>query len=216
MLVYVAGPYSGDTEEQITFNIGHAREVAAKLWDMGHTVICPHANTSHFERLCQKADYEAFTRGDIVLLTLCDAIVMLDGWEASKGAKGEYTYALENDIPVYWERDLPELHPTEVRSPVQAFAFRQELGCMYRTHLKKNADYSPNNILATGEIGVVTRIWDKVARLMNLSGFQFRIAQPGVIVQRLAPKSEAIEDTLLDLAVYGIIGKLLRDGKWGR
>lgn len=30
------------------------------------------------------------------------------------------------------------------------------------------------------------------------------------------PKNESIEDTLLDTAVYGVIGLLLRRGLWGR
>lgn len=105
------------------------------------------------------------------------------------------------------------LHPTEISAPEQCKAFREVLDKMYQTHLDKNADYSPMNILATGNVGVVTRIWDKAARLMNLTGFNIRTGELGL--ERRA-KNEAIEDTLLDLANYAVIALLLRRKQWGK
>lgn len=86
---------------------------------------------------------------------------------------------------------------------------------MYRTHLSKNEDYSPASILGTGEIGLVTRLWDKVARLMNLTGFKVEISQ-AVFKAPIEPKHESVDDTLQDAAVYSVIGLLLHQGVWGK
>jgi len=211
MLIYVSGRYTGEVD----VNIANAQAVAVKLWEMGHAVICPHTNTAHFEQFCQAA-YEQYIAGDLNMIARCDALVMVTGWEQSKGAAIEKSYAESLHIPVYFSPELPPLHPTEVRCPEQAKTFLEIVGKLYRTHLDKNADYSPANILATGEVGLVTRLWDKIARLMNLTGFRFEITAPGIISEVKRPKYESIEDTYYDAAVYSIIGLLLRQGVWGK
>ncbi len=208
MLIYTAGPYSGDIDK----NIAHAAEVAKKLWAEGFAVICPHMNTAHFDGA---VTYDQFLSGDLEMVGRCDALYMLEGWQGSKGATIEHEFAKGRGIPIYYEPDPIPFHPTLKRCPVQAEAFLREVMNMYRVHLDKNADYSPANILGTGEIGLVTRIWDKVARLMNLSGFNIQIASSS-FSQSKQPKHESIEDTLQDLSVYALIGKLLRRGEWGR
>jgi len=210
MLIYVAGPYRGEVDR----NIQQAREIAIKLWEVGHVVICPHLNTAHFENDCKVSD-EAYLSGDLNILCRCDAIVMTPYWEKSVGAKGEYDYAVAHGIPIYVFPEIPDLHPTEIRNPIQAEGFRNTVMQMYRLHLKKNADYSPANILGTGWIGLVTRLWDKMARMMNLAGFKIEIASSEFCTPKV-PKNESIDDTLIDMAVYAVIGQLLRRGEWGR
>lgn len=211
MLVYTAGRYSGDVDN----NIAIAREVAKKLWEAGHAVICPHLNTAHFEQDCT-ATYEQYIEGDLNMVARVDALVMIPGWEQSPGACNEREYALSLNMPVYEFPEVPHLHPTETSAPQQCKAFREILGQMYRVHMNKNADYSPANILATGEIGLVTRLWDKTARLMNLVGIYFdHLVHTGVRPPR-KPKNEAIEDSFIDLAVYAIIGLIYRRGAWGK
>ena len=244
MLVYVAGKYGGDVDS----NIAHARSVSRLLWEKGHAVITPHLNTAHFEIDC-RAGYEDYLRGDFQMIARCDAIVMLDGWEDSNGATREKQYADQLSIPVFYESNLPELHVTEVKSPVQVKAFGEVIGKMHRTHLRKNADYSPNNIKATGETGLATRLWDKVARILNLNGWryklesvemplrdtvavdsacltaiQFLLRMVGIKTRVwdvefgdvIVASNESKEDSYLDLAVYGVIGYLLMNGKWGK
>lgn len=212
MLVYTAGPFSGENKEQ---NIETARKVAAELWDLGHAVICPHANTAHLEQFTRNTEYEDFLRGDLEMISVCDALVMLPGWRKSAGASEEYAHAKRLGLFIYEYPALPPKHVTEARSPNQARRFREILGRMYRTHLRKNADYSPANVLATGEVGLVTRLWDKIARLLSLYGCKFKIEGPGEWNGSKAPSCEAVEDTFLDAAVYAIIGLLLREGSWG-
>jgi hypothetical protein len=216
MVIYVAGAYNAPTKEGRAANIEKAAQVAAQIWETGNIAICPHLNTQHFEERITLTN-EAYVKGDLFILARCDAIVMLQGWEESAGATIERLYASQHGIPIYLHPHIPAgPHQTEKRAPIQAEAFLNTVMRMYRVHLTKNADYSPANILGTGEVGLITRLWDKVARLMNLSGFRFTI-EPGS-VSFTAPKEpnhESIDDTLMDASVYAIIGMLLRGGKWG-
>jgi nucleoside 2-deoxyribosyltransferase len=214
MLVYVAGPYSGDTDEKVESNIVSARCIGIELWEMGHSVIVPHMNTAHFEKLSD-VSWERFMEGDLDILSRCDCLVLTPDWRESKGACMEKEYAESLKIPVYVYPCLPSLHPTEVARPEQAVAFREMVGQMYRVHLDKNADYSPANIMGVGQIGLGTRLWDKTTRIMNLLGFRIEIAS-SAFEKPLIPKCESLQDSYLDLAVYSVIGVLLMREKWGR
>jgi hypothetical protein len=220
MLVYVAGPYgkrsaiTGNTEGQPE-NIARARKVAIELWEKGHAVICPHLNTAYMEQDC-KVGWQDYLNGDYNMISRVDALVICEGWQDSKGTLTEIKYAESLAIPVYYYPEIPELHRTEIISPIQCQAFREITGRMYRTHLQKNADYSPANILLTGEPGLVTRLWDKTARLLNLTGFKFQALLCEGIEPPRNPKNESIDDTYMDMSVYAIIGLLLRQGKWGK
>ena len=210
MLIYVSGKYTGD----IDANIAVATAVAVTLWELGHAVICPHANTAHFED-AGKITYEQFIAGDLAMIARCDALVMVPGWEDSKGARAEWAYATSLGLPIYVFPDVPQLHLTEQRCPEQCQAFAETVGKMYRTHLAKNNDYSPANILLTGEVGLATRLWDKIARILNLTGFVLRV-EKGDFNKPIEAANEPMEDAYVDAAVYSVIGLLLRQGKWGK
>lgn len=62
----------------------------------------------------------------------------------------------------------------------------------------KRRDYGPGNLPVFGEYGVLVRTYDKVQRLVNLSGI-------GV-----TPINESTEDTWLDVAGYAILALMLR------
>ncbi len=226
MLIYIAGKYTADTIEKRQENIDRAKEVAIACWNAGHTVITPHMNTANLDEHTNLTPQDWYDR-TLRLLWRCDALVTVDNWQDSKGAIGEVEYAKANGIPVYHSQGIadfsgwcvgvegiPPLHITEIRCPNQCDAFVQTLAKMYQVHLSKNSDYSPASVLLTGEIGLVTRLWDKIARLLNLSGFRFSVTCDGYEAPK-EPKHESIEDTLMDASVYAIIGLLLRKGKWG-
>ncbi len=67
---------------------------------------------------------------------------------------------------------------------------------------RKHKDYGPGNISATGEHGVVTRIADKSARLIQL------------VMKNIGPANETVEDSYADISNYGLIGQLLRRNLW--
>lgn len=123
LLVYVAGPYSATDHEGIARNIDQAREVAKTLWEEGFAVICPHLNTAHFEIDCL-AGYEDYMQGDFLMVERCDAVVMLPGYESSKGALREAEHAQMHGVPVYFWPERPHVHDfnkwTLCRSPEPA------------------------------------------------------------------------------------------------
>lgn len=110
---------------------------------------------------------------------------------------------------------LAPVHRTEITRPNQSMEFLRVLAKMYQVHLDKNADYSPANILATGQVGLVTRMWDKMARLLNLTGFRIEISD-SYFEAPIEPKNESVVDSFIDLAVYSIIGLLLNNKVWGK
>jgi hypothetical protein len=71
--------------------------------------------------------------------------------------------------------------------------------------IKKHRDYGPKNISASpgGPLnGLRVRLHDKLARLVNLTD------------KASEPQYESVEDTLMDMANYAIIGLLVLRGKW--
>lgn len=212
MLLYVAGPYSGILQDE---NIENARALALELFRLGHTPICPHLNFNHFERDLPAVTHDEWLRRDFGILDRCDGMVVVEGWENSVGTESEIEYCRANGIPIWFAPNLPELHLTEQRCPVQTKEFAKLLGSIYRLHLSKNASYSPANILGLGEVGMAARLWDKTARLLNLIGYRMDVRK-GSYERPLDPNHEAIEDTYQDLACYALIGILLRAGNWGR
>jgi hypothetical protein len=81
---------------------------------------------------------------------------------------------------------------------------------------KKQADYGPTNIgmgnrtIDTDEdvqksmIGLVVRMNDKIQRLMNL------------ILDNRDPQNESVEDTLIDIANYAVMAKIVINKDWGK
>lgn len=126
-----------------------------------------------------------------------------------------YHWVVSQGIPVYTDTTRIHPHQTTLAYPEQSYTFMEKMMKGYRTYLDKSLDYSPMNILGTGEIGLVTRTWDKIARLMNLMGFYVTITGMEYDAPH-KPKNESIDDTWMDLAVYGINAAVYRAGKWGK
>ena len=99
--------------------------------------------------------------------------------------------------------------------PEQCAEFKKIIEDMYKIHVEKNKDYSPYNITATGEIGIVVRLLDKINRLANLTGFNIK-SEFLSFNNKKEPKNESIEDTLMDIAVYAIIFLIYKRNKWAK
>ncbi len=81
-------------------------------------------------------------------------------------------------------------------------AFEDALEEMLKTFIKKHKDYGKDNILDTGELGIIFRVNDKVKRLQHL------------LTQQKQPENESINETWLDIAVYAVIAILLRKSQF--
>jgi len=97
-IVYIAGPFRGHTPWDIEQNIRRAEELALECWRHGYAVVCPHTNTRFFHRA---APDSSFLEGDLSIMKRCDAVLMVEGWERSAGAREEERVARERNIPVF-------------------------------------------------------------------------------------------------------------------
>lgn len=95
-IVYISGPFRGANSWEVEQNVRHAEEVALKLWLNGIAVICPHANTRFFDGVGKD---KIFLEGDLAIIERLqegDAVLFIDGWERSSGARWEYRKARED------------------------------------------------------------------------------------------------------------------------
>lgn len=75
---------------------------------------------------------------------------------------------------------------------------------LYTTYLAKSKDYGGAALKLTGTSGILTRAWDKMARLLHLAGFRYDLTMlPHV--PPAPPENESVKDSWLDLASYSIL-----------
>ena len=108
------------------------------------------------------------------------------------------------------EKDVDEEYPIMCESFV---AITEE---MFELFKKKQSDYGPTNIgmgnrtidtdgdVEKSMIGLTVRMNDKIQRLMNL------------VLDRKSPQNESVEDTLIDIANYAVMAKLVINKEWGK
>lgn len=91
MRIYISGPITGIPNFKEVFTEAQERTEMS-----GHEVI----NPAELNDVLPDLEYEEFMKLDFALLELCDAILMLEGWEKSKGAVREYYYAMAKGMRV--------------------------------------------------------------------------------------------------------------------
>lgn len=101
--VYVAGAISSSNTEQSLVNLRKGIVLGAELLSLGYSPYVPHLDYQF--NLVQgdfHIDVEKYYEHDIEWLKLCDCMVVIDGWQASKGVNAEIRFARENNTPVYF------------------------------------------------------------------------------------------------------------------
>jgi hypothetical protein len=81
-------------------------------------------------------------------------------------------------------------------------AFEEICRELVQTFLAKHRDYGKGNILDIEELGIAFRVSEKISRIKNL------LSKPG------EPQNESIDDSWTDIAVYAVIARLFRQGKF--
>ena len=105
-LVYVAGPYRGD----VAANVRFAVRASYELWVRGFVPITPHALGFTLEQygIPVFAEFETsvLMPGMIAIMSRCNAVCLLPGWEASSGTLQEKAEAERLNIPCIELRDF--------------------------------------------------------------------------------------------------------------
>lgn len=100
IVVFICGPFRSDTYERRSRNTQLAGMLALEVWRSGVACICPHMNSGTLFGL---ASEEIFLAGYLEILERCDALLLLPGWEKSKGARMERQRAIEKQIPIFYD-----------------------------------------------------------------------------------------------------------------
>jgi hypothetical protein len=115
-LVYVAGPYSAPTPEEVQANVDRAIDAGNRLMDAGFRVRVPHL--SHYQHARKPRPYRTWMEIDFADLSECDVLLRLPG--TSSGADEEVEVARRHGIPVYTSEErlllLAQLDAASVRS----------------------------------------------------------------------------------------------------
>lgn len=95
-MIYISGAITkiGVMKATAIFN-----NTELKLKEQGYEVINPCRTNSTLPKL----DHDGYMVVSMAMLSLCDTIYMLKGWEDSDGAKEELQYALEHGYDVILE-----------------------------------------------------------------------------------------------------------------
>ena len=80
--------------------------MATMLWNKGYSVYCPHLNCDKFE--AAQIKQSEIDEGNLEILTRCDYLIMLEGWNSSTSAILEVKKAQSAIVPMY--EDLKEFY----------------------------------------------------------------------------------------------------------
>lgn len=98
MRIYISGRITGLTVREYLLRFNKAEQA---LRAGGHEVINPASIGLMMPESFTHSDYLDI---DIHLLSKCDAIYMLDGWEYSEGAREEHDYAETAGLDIIYEQ----------------------------------------------------------------------------------------------------------------
>ena len=102
MKVYISGPMEGVKDYLDNF-----REAEETILKLGHDVVNPAKLDKAVKGIgLSREDYLDL---DLELLKWCDAIVMLDGWQQSRGCNREYGYAVGTSMTIISYKLLVEM-----------------------------------------------------------------------------------------------------------
>ncbi|MCI0620298.1 MAG: DUF4406 domain-containing protein [Acidobacteria bacterium] len=96
-LIYVSGPYTG----RVDANTTAAVEAGRLLREHGFVALVPHIAIVPMEAPDSPRGYAQAMRECVALMLRCDAVLMVAGWEKSRGARIERWIACRSGLPVF-------------------------------------------------------------------------------------------------------------------
>ena len=101
--VYVAGAFSADNVLQVLKNIGRGELACAKVFQAGFSPFCPWHDKS-YQMSLPEVEFPTgmFYAHSMAWLDVSEAVLVLPGWENSKGTIREIEQAHKLNIPVFY------------------------------------------------------------------------------------------------------------------
>ena len=219
--IYVVGPYTSDPE----VNTEYAMWVGDQLLRLGFAPMVPHL--THFMHERRPQDYRVWMELDLAWMECADYVLRTAG--PSTGADEEVELAEKLGIPVIkmelgvWDprdewfhavlrataikeavADLPRVNKPSTGSDVPA-PIDAALNRMRKVFANKNADYADDRDWKSNFVDVAEQLgFDHyTAAEVLIAVKQARLKS--LRVNGRAPANEAVEDTILDRAVYSLI-----------
>ena len=114
------------------------------------------------------------------------------------------------------KKDIDPVVWLEEKYPTMTSEFKRIQKEQYKLFCRKQYDYGPMNIAMGTDLSkmediklaitaLVVRINDKITRLINL-----------VIKNDREGINESVDDSFVDLSVYGVIAQIVRNKKWAK
>jgi len=97
-LVYTCGPFTAATHWLIKQNVDAAEKYSLEIAKLGAMPVCPHKMTDNFHGLLTP---EFWYEATLQLMRRCDAVLLLPGWDRSKGAMEEWEEAKRLKLPMF-------------------------------------------------------------------------------------------------------------------
>ena len=95
MKIYISGAITGTDDYMERF-----AKAENELTEQGWSVVNPAKVNA---QLPEDTSYEEYMKMSVCMLTMCDGICMLKGWEKSCGANREYGYAIAKNMIIMYE-----------------------------------------------------------------------------------------------------------------
>lgn len=95
MKIYISGAITGTDNFMERF-----AKAEKKLSEQGYSVVNPAKVNA---QLPSDTDYEDYMKMSFCMLSMCDAIYLLRGFEKSRGAKRELEFAKSEDMEIMYE-----------------------------------------------------------------------------------------------------------------
>jgi len=110
--IYIASPYSSESEEQVRQNVVRSIDAGLELFKKGHYPYIPHLTYLVDKRAMETnvpMTWDDYLKWDLEWLRICDAILFLG---VSRGTNVELEYARKLEkIEFYRVEDVPAIMP---------------------------------------------------------------------------------------------------------
>lgn len=163
--VFISGPMTGYEN----FNFDKFDRIAGKLWRAGVDSVNPADICRKYKKervLADKSAFDAMIAEQQEAEKTCTGILLLDGWEASKGVRLELKTALDGGADVFLEKDVDML-VEKAKRPGARFAYA--LKNIY------NEDWKTQSARGYSDIPAGSRVLVVDENVRNLYGSWIRV-----------------------------------------